>query len=433
VFASSAEDIHPVIDTVNGDVEALSATTGFADLRAYFEPEVLSFGYVNGPAIIEQVEAAGGQEALDYIESEGASLDYNHGMAFWAVEDGFQLDSISIPGEGVEMPEATPYANTFATNLPADSIAFSGGMNIGSNPGIEAAALAIAQGIISQETGMAMMSTPVTDPEAMADEVFAEAESVIGFNIKTDVLDSIVGEWAAAGTVGEFDGETLPDFSAAFVTQITDGAGITSATDAITAEIEAADDPSTTISSRDLDGNEITVVTVADADIEFVLEYGVVGDTFAIGINEPVEFASTPATPALADDEVFTRTFETLPQDNLTSVSYTNLGLLMPLVQDVIEMSTSVSGMSSELDADPDCGTYATQEEAQAAYDEDSFQLWNLDLDFDGEACEDFFTPASVATPEAGVVESINVLSTGTVTFNDGVSIGSSTVILIGE
>lgn len=435
VFASNAEDIHPVIDTVNGDVEALSATTGFGDLRAYFEPEVLSFAYVNGPAIIEQVEAAGGQEALDYIESEGASLDYNHGMAFWAVEDGFQIDSISIPGDGVEMPVVTPYENTFAANLPADSIAFSGGMNIGSNPGVEAAALAIAQGIISQETGVAMMSTPVADPEVMADEIFAEAEDVIGFNIKTDVLDSIVGEWAAAGTIGEFDleSESLPEFSAAFVTQITDEAGITSATDAITEQIEAENDPAVVVSSRDLDGNAITVVTVSDADIEFVLEYGVVGDTFAIGINQPVEFATTPATPALADDAVFTQTFETLPQDDMTSVSYTNLGLVMPLVQDVIEMSSSMSGMSSELDADPDCGTYASQEEAQVAYDEDSFELWNLDLDFDGEACEDYFAPASAATPEAVVSESVNLLSMGTVTYNDGVAIGSSTVILIGE
>jgi len=435
VVASTAEDIHPVIDTVNGDLEALSATTGFSDMREYFEPEVLSFGYVNGPAILEQVEAAGGEEALDYIESEGASLDYTHGMAFWAVEDGFQLDTISMPGEGVEVPEVTPYENTFAANLPADSIAFSGGMNLGSNPGIEAAALAIALGFITEESGGELMATPVTDPEATADQIFAEAESIIGFNIKTDVLDSLVGEWATASTIGEFDieSESLPEFSAAFVTQISDGSGVTTAAEAITAQIEAENDPTVTVSSRDLNGDAITVVTVADVDVEFTMEYGVIGDTFAIGINQPVEFATTPATPALADDAVFTQTFETLPQDDVTSVTYTNLALLIPLVQDVIEMSSNMSGTSTELDADPACGTYATQEEAQAAYDGDTFELWQLDLDFDGEACEDFFTQASAATPEAVAVETVNVLSTGTVTFNDGVSIGSSTVILIGE
>ncbi|HYJ13508.1 MAG TPA: DUF3352 domain-containing protein [Thermomicrobiales bacterium] len=435
VVASTAEDIHPVIDTVNGDLEALSATTGFSDMREYFEPEVLSFGYVNGPAIVEQVEVAGGEEALDYIESEGASLDYTHGMAFWAVEDGFQLDTISMPGEGVEVPEVTPYENMFAANLPADSIAFSGGMNLGSNPGIEAAALAIALGFITEESGGELMATPVTDPEATADQIFAEAESIIGFNIKTDVLDSLVGEWATASTIGEFDieSESLPEFSAAFVTQISDGSGVTTAAEAITAQIEAENDPTVTVSSRDLNGDAITVVTVADVDVEFTMEYGVIGDTFAIGINQPVEFATTPATPALADDSVFTQTFETLPQDDVTSVTYTNLALLIPLVQDVIEMSSNMSGTSTELDADPACGTYATQEEAQAAYDGDTFELWQLDLDFDGEACEDFFAQTTAATPEAVAVETVNVLSTGTVTFNDGVSIGSSTVILIGE
>jgi hypothetical protein len=435
VFASSAEDIHPVIDTVNGDVEALSATTAFGDMRDYFTPEVLSYGYVNGPAIVAQLEAAGGAEAIDYIESEGASLDYTHGMAFWAVEDGFHLDTVSMPGDAVEMPAVAPYENTFAANLPADSIAFSGGMDIGANPGVDAAALAIAQGIITQETGGELMSTPVANAEVMADEIFAEAEKTLGFNIKTDVLDTLVGEWATATTIGEVDlsSESLPDFSAAFVTRIADDTGITSAAQAVTDEIEAADDPAVTVTTRDLNGNAITVVTVADADIELTLEYGVVGDTFAIGINQPVEFATAPATPALADDAVFTQTFEALPQDDLTSVSYVNLGMLMPLVQDVVEMSTTMSGTSSELDADPACGDYSTQDEAQAAYDEDSFDLWNLDLDFDGEACEDFFVTAGAATPEPVSDETINVLSMGTVTYNDGVSIGSSTVILIGE
>lgn len=432
VLASLPEDIEPVIDTVNGDVESLDSTAAFTDVRGTFVPDVLAFAFVNGPAIIDQVEAAGGEEALDYIASQGASLDLNHGMAYWAEEDGFHIDTISLPGETGVVPEASMYTGTLTANLPADSLAFSGGMDLGTNPGVEAAALAVAQGIISEQTGVDVMATPVTDPDAYAEELFAEAEEYLGFNLQTDVLDSLSGEWAVAGTVGEFDGETLPDFSVQMITEITDPAGPTEVAAALTEQIDAAnDDSEATISTRDLDGNEVTVVELVSDDFSVTLEYGVVGDFFAIGINSPLEFVTTPASPSLADDSVFVQTFEALPQDNITSVSYTNLGLVVPLVQDVIAMTSSMSG-GSELDADEACGDYATQEEAQAAYDEDTFEMWNLDLDFDGEACEDFFAPDAAATPEVAGPVTINLISTGTVTWNDGSAIGSSTVILIG-
>ncbi len=431
VLASVAQDIEPVIDTVVGDTASLGSSEAFASVRDNFVPEVLSFAYVNGPAIIAEVEAAGADEALDYLESQGASLDFNHGMAYWAEDDGFHLDTISLPGESAVIPDATIYTGDLAANIPADSIAFSGGMDLGTNPGVESAALVIAQGIISEQTGADILSTPVTDPEAMADAIFAEAEEYLGFNIKTDVLDSLTGEWASAGTIGAFDGQNIPDFSAQFLTEISDPAGPTAAADAITEQIEAAGDPDTTISTRDVDGNEVTVIDVVSNDFSFTLEYGVVGDLFAFGLNSPLEFATTPASASLADDAVFVQTFEALPTDNVTSVSYTNLGLVVPLVQDVIAASSSMTG-SSEPDADPACADYASQEEAQLAYDEDSFELWNLDLDFDGEACEDFFNTSTPASPVAEETVTINLISSGTVTYNNGDSIGSSSVILIG-
>lgn len=431
VIASLPSDIEPVIDTVNGDVESLDSNAAFTDVRGQFVPEVLSFAFVNGPAIVGEIEAAGGEEALEYLAAEGAMLDLNHGMAYWAEQDGFHLDTISLPGESGVVPEATLYTGTLPANLPADSIAFSGGMDLGTNPGVESAALVIAQGVISEQTGVDVMATPVSDPAAYAEELFAEAEQYLGFNLQTDVLDSLSGEWAVAGSIGEFDGQNIPDFSVQVLTEITDPAGPGEAAAALTEQIEAAGDPDTSVSTRDVNGNEVTVVEIVSDEISITLEYGVVGDHFAIGINAPLEFASTPASPSLADDSVFVQTFDALPQDNITSVSYTNLGLVVPLIQDVIAATSTMSG-GSELDADPECGAYATQEEAQEAYDEDSFALWNLDLDFDGEACEDYFAPASAATPEPVEDVTINLISTGTVTWNDGSAIGSSTVILIG-
>jgi hypothetical protein len=53
-----------------------------------------------------------------------------------------------------------------------------------------------------------------------------------------------------------------------------------------------------------------------------------------------------------------------------------------------------LGGMEEVPDASESCGDYATQEEAQAAYDAAESGTFDLDQDFDGEVCEDFFATA---------------------------------------
>jgi hypothetical protein len=347
----------------------------------------------------------------------------------WAADEGFRIDTVSLPTDASEIPDAATYENTFAANAPAGALTFTGGTDLGTNPGVEAAALIIAQGIISEMAGVDMMATPILDPEASAEEIFAEAESTIGFNIQTDVLDSLNGEWAATTTIGDLMSET-PEFSGLFMTEVTDEDSINSVLGSLTEQIESETESSgdeVTISTSTVNGAEITVVSIDDSEIPLTLEYGVVDGKLAISVNQPLEDALATQSDTLADSEMFVQTFEALPQENLTSVSYLDVAQLVPVVEGLMTLSSSTS---SE-DSDPECGTFASQIEAQAAYDEDTFERWNLDLDFDGEACEDFFATDAVASPEASASIEIGLLSVGSVTFNDGNLIGSSTIILI--
>jgi hypothetical protein len=50
-------------------------------------------------------------------------------------------------------------------------------------------------------------------------------------------------------------------------------------------------------------------------------------------------------------------------------------------------------------DAHPDCARYASQAESQAAYDDFAAGSFQLDQDFDGEACEDYFNPRTDVSP----------------------------------
>ncbi|MGN6483762.1 MAG: hypothetical protein ACTHMX_05105, partial [Thermomicrobiales bacterium] len=105
-----------------------------------------------------------------------------------------------------------------------------------------------------------------------------------------------------------------------------------------------------------------------------------------------------------------------------------NLEAITPLIA---EAESAISSGSS-MDASPDCAKFSSQEEAQAAYDEDSFTNFDLDQDFDGKACEDFF---AAATPEASPAAAplSGLLSVGTVTYEKDGNQATSTIILIAD
>jgi len=229
-----------------------------------------------------------------------------------------------------------------------------------------------------------------------------------------------------AGSVANIT-DLEPTISAVFVTEIDDDETVTGVVETITNLIASQSDDTFTLTSRQVNGSDVTVVDLSESGTPLVLEFGVIEEGLVIGVNEGIDDFVSAQSNALADDQTFTDTFAELPTE-VTSISYLSVQNLLPLVEDAIALSSS----SSTLDADPACGEFDTQADAQAAYDEDDFENFSLDLDFDGEACEDFF---SAATPEAAVagIGEINILSVGSVTFNDGETVGSSTIILIDE
>ncbi len=426
-IASVPEDLEPVIDTATGEVEPLSGDSSYIDVRDALEADVLNFGYVNGPAMLDALVAQDPEITASLTDDLTASLGSHQGFVFWADDPGFRLDTIALPGEDSEIPAAASFEPAFANNVPDTSLVYIGGSDLGQSPSLNSVALLFAQAIVAEDVYSA--ATPVVDvvdAEAQADEIFAEAEGLLGFNLKTDVLDQIVGEWAMAGSVANIT-DLEPSISAIFVTEVDDAETVAGVAETITNLIASQSDDTFTLTSRQVNGSDVTVIDLSESGTPLVLEFGVIDEGLVIGVNEGIDDFVGGQSNALADDETFAATLAELPAE-VTSISYLNVTSLLPLIEDAIALSST----SSTLDADPACGDYDTQAEAQAAYDEDDFANFNLDLDYDGEACEDFFSPA---TPEAAVsgIGEINILSIGSVTFNDGEMVGSSTIILIGE
>ncbi|MDQ3539436.1 MAG: DUF3352 domain-containing protein, partial [Chloroflexota bacterium] len=355
-----------------------------------------------------------------------ASLDAYSAFAFWADEPGFRLDTLAVPAEGQALPEVETLDPAFPDSIDGDSLFYAGGSNLGQDPIINALALAFAQELVGMNAG----ATPVAaqDPEDYADEVFAEAEATLGFNIKSDFLDHMVGEWGIA--VGAEDVlSPEPVVNGIFASNVDDATAVGDVVNKLTAIAESASGEEFEISSREVNGSSVTTIDVSDAGLPLVIEFGVVGEQFLIGVNEGLDSFVNGPDSSLADNETFQASLDTLPAD-FSAVSFVNLELIVPLVEETVAGTTS----TNVADADPACEEFTTQEEAQAAYNADNFENFALDQDFDGTACEDFFG-GDAATPEAtpAIADSINVLSIGTVLFQaDGLS-GTSTIILIGE
>lgn len=425
VQAVRAEDIHPIIDAAAGVVPTLANNENFQSLTEMLPTERLALGFINGPAILASLQASSPDVLESVDDSSTQALDAWTAFSFSAEENGFRLETRSV-SNGMPFEEIVPLDDSFLDNVSSDALVVVNGTNIDSTGIVTTIALFIASAV----TGQGLMATPVPGTPVALDQdaVFAEAESLLGFNLKTDFVDHLVGEFGLAITVNgsAMDPESLPAVDALLFSEIDDPVAVQDAVSKISFIIGAAMGDAGTIETRDVNGSQVNVIDLSETGIADRVEFGVVDGKFVISIGSGLDdYLLGPETPISADPN-FNAVMENLP-DEYGTLAYVN----MPIVLELVTGLSSSMGAGIE-DADPSCGDYATQQEAQAAYDADQFANFLLDQDFDGEACEDFFG-APLATPEATGNPYPNVIGLGSVsTQEDGVN-GTSTFLLIGD
>lgn len=427
VLAVRPADIEPIVDTVSGDVDALASADSFTAVQDALTTDALVFGY----ASTEEIVAA----ALAQDPTLGDSLVTLSGYAGWSMyadDAGFRLDTIQIPAEGADLPQMTPFEPTLAERVSADSLYFIDSNDLAGTGIFDLIGLSLQQAMAEDDA--LGLGTPAADAAATptVDEVYAELEGQLGFNLKTDLFDQLTGEYGMAFSAQDVF-SAAPDINAVFVSEVEDPTTVSDVADKISFIFSSAiEDEGAEFGTREVTGGNVTTITIPDQDLPLTIEYGVIEGELLIGINNGIDQYLDGPDTALADDAVYQDTLAALPQDNITGVQYLNLGQLLPMIE---EAATSMSGSTEMEDADEACGDYATQEEAQAAYDADDVENWMLDLDFDGQACEDYFggDAATAEASAAGVTEQLNLLSIGTVSYTVDGNIGSSTILLIGE
>lgn len=422
VTATRLHDVKTVIDTMSGETPALSSNEQFTTVRDTFTTDALAFGYVDSNAM---------NQAMMQVDPTAASPADSAGQQGWVVyasELGLHIDSVDTA-----TPTLTPTDLTADTTTAADAAFFMTG------PSLAQLGLADTFGMILQAAMGASLSmaTPTVAATPTIDETFALLEGQLGFNPKTDLLDLLDGQWEITGGLGDMaDGGMLP--SIVFSSESSDGQTAQDSLSKITFILTSLVGDNATVSERTVDGGNLSVVTLSN-DLtgmgDITIEYGVVNDTVIISFNGGLDTYLNATGDTLAANDQYVKTFDALPNENAVGKAYVNLADLLPVIASTIQSGTTVTS-SRIADADASCGEYNTQADAQAAYDADTANLWKLDMDFDGQACEDFFAPATPATADATPVSGmseLNVLSFGQVTYIDGDMTRTNGIILIGD
>ena len=388
LLASTPEDLHPLIDTANGDNDNITSIPQFATALDALPTDFMSFTFVNN-GVASDVD-------LGPFESSFSSLvnDSYTGLTLTADQPGFRFESVTIPGEDELPPIPAAYDSSLEAIAPEDALLFFSAPDLGASGVLDAlgaALLGVAFGMGNPELTGATPG-PVSDPEAAIAQQYKDAEGILGVNLQTDLFHQFAGEYGAWFTADA----AMESGSGAFASQVSDPDTVSNTLMQLSFLIQGAMGGESALATHAVGDGSVYSMDLGDG---MAFEFGVVGDMFVMGTSDAVERFAGADSASLSGETLYQDVMGTLPEDH-NSIFFVDLEQAIPLAETASESSDDFgldSGVGFE-DASDACADYATKEEAQQAYDAGEPNTFDLDQDFDGEVCEDYFAPVAAAT-----------------------------------
>jgi hypothetical protein len=397
-FSVTPGDLHEVIDTAAGRAPAITTIPEFTTSQQALPNDYLTFAFMNSQAV-QKADFGPIMPAASELGTESYSA-----LTIAADTPGFRMESVAVPtAGGTYPPGAANFDSELVNKAPANAVLFLSAADLGATGFLDA----LGASLIGLALGFANpMATPVPNasPEEEIAAQFRTAASLIGINLQTDLFQQLEGEYGFWLTADQ----NAQNASGLFASGTKNPETVANAVRQLSFLLQGAAGGETQLTTRKVDGGEVYVLELGD-EAGSTLEFGVVNGQLVIGKGEAVDrFADSPSDN-LAGNAQFQSVLGTLPADH-NSLFYVDLTQAIPLAQAASKESSdfSVPGMTGMKDASESCANYASQEEAQAAYDAAEPGTFDLDQDFDGQVCEDYFV-AAMATPEAAGGSSLQV------------------------
>jgi hypothetical protein len=408
LLAQTPVDLQAVIDTAKGATPSIESLAAYRKIRQALAGDNLLFGFFNLPAAMKA------QAATASFGAAGAALvgeaRYT-GLTISADQPGFRMETVEISADGSPLPAgAAPYQSDLLKHTPEDALFFMSAQDL-AKTGVLDALGAAAVGMAT-----AGMAGPATSAAGESQDAFIARQyesiaALIGFNPQTELLQQLVGEYGV-WVRGKADPSTL---AALFVSGVKDPGAVANALSQVTMLIQGNSGGETTATTRTVAGSRITTLPTEPGAPS--LEYGVIGNQLVIGVGDAIDQFTASSSSSLADNAQYQAVMATLPTDMNGSL-YLDLSQVIPHVQaaeqgSAAETAPIGAAPSAMRDSSPDCGNYPNQAAAQKAYDALEPSTFNLDQNFNGVVCEDYFATPSAATPMAATALATPVMGTG--------------------
>ena len=384
----SQADVTEIIDVVEGTTSSLADSAEAQQVAADLPADALSFTYVDGGAILDALD----ERTLRKLQAmtspaEQAVWQAQSGLATSAVEAGFRVDSVVVPGEIGDLGSAAiandPAIVAAAERVPAGTFLYQAGV-------VPEDAFASAAYMLSLAVNGAMSDHEMQDhglnqlpSEEEIEEEIATASQTLGFDPRSELFDLLGDEFIAFSSFPTF---TMNGFGVDAVAAITttDPATLAETARKIAAAIERAG-PEVDVSVREVDGDTIYVVRDPEMAEAPALEFGVVGDQVVVGTEGGIEDLVTEPASSLADDPQYQAVMAVLPSEYY-QVSYVDIGQVVDVV------TTMLGAMDDSGPAD-----------------------------------------AAAATPGPAAGSPANIRALGAVSYQQGETVGSSVILYIAD
>ena len=390
IAGASQADVTEIIDVVDGATDSLADSAEAQQVAAELSAETLSFTYLDDAAILDAV----GEETLQALQAMMPQTDQavwpaHSGFAVSAVEPGFRIDTVTVPGEGGSLESAAiandPAVAAAAERVPAGTVLYEAGV-------IPEGALAgtlygymVAQAVNGEMDGEESQGDKLEQlpSEEEIEEEIATASETLGFDLRSELFDLLGGEFIAFSSFPTFDMNGFGLDAVAAITT-TDPDTLAETARKIAASIERTESD-VDVSVREVDGDTVYVVSDPEMAGGPSLEFGVVDDQAVVGTGGGIEALVTEPAASLADDPQYQAVMDELPSEYYL-VAYVDIGR-------VVDMLTA---LFSEMD------------ESQAV-------------------------EAGVATPGPAAGSPANIRALAAVQYLRGESVGSSVILYIAD
>lgn len=429
--------VAPYVDDVVHFAQASEGTTGtladapqFGDVVTELPAESLGWGYVDTSAFMAELDASPEAEEISAFLPEEARAQYDSysGFALWADEPGFRMESVTFPAEGAALPQANGEMPTMAERVAGDSLVLFNGYDLNSTGMLDVfgAVIASAFAAVGQPMPVPGEDPPVTEatpasPADMIEEGYAEIEAQLGFDLRGDFIDQIMGEYGFAISASDVTSPS-PNVSGIFVTGVEDEVPVGNVLTTITFLASAAGG-SEVVSSRDVNGNDVTVIDLSMPEMELLLEYGVVDGEMIVSLGGALDDYVAGPAESLADNPTYQAVLAELPED-YTGVQFVNVEQLLPMIDEFAGMAMQADPFDDAMQDDPFDDPMGTPEDVDDAMQDDPLD--------DPMGTPDDMLDVGQDLPMA---TEFNIIGFGGVTYeiDGGEGSGSSSILLIGE